>query len=106
MTHLAKIPTFTIRQAVLADFDAMAPLWFQLDGYHQGKDPRRFPGTPQDAPRALSYIKELIHCADRALLVAQSCPGIEGGERTAYWSKPGVAENLPSRARPSSSSGV
>ena len=62
MTHLAKIPTFTIRQAVLADFDAMAPLWFQLDGYHQGKDPRRFPGTPQDAP---------VHCPiSRNLFIA------------------------------------
>nr|WP_319516141.1 N-acetyltransferase [uncultured Cohaesibacter sp.] len=78
MTHLSKIPTFTIRQASLDDFDAMGPLWHLLDGYHQGQDPKRFPGTPKDAPRSKAYIAELIHCADRALLVAEQCPTIEG----------------------------
>ena len=78
MTHLSKIPTFTIRQASLDDFEAMAPLWRQLDGYHQGKDPRRFPGTPDEAPRSHAYIAEVIHCADRALLVAESCSTVEG----------------------------
>ncbi len=78
MTRLSKIPTFTIRHACLDDFDAMGPLWHQLDGYHQGYDPNRFPGTPKDAPRSSAYIAEQIHCADRALLVAEKCPTIEG----------------------------
>nr|WP_321462786.1 N-acetyltransferase [uncultured Cohaesibacter sp.] len=78
MTHLSKIPTFTIRQARMDDFEAMAPLWRQLDGYHQGRDPRRFPGTEEKSPRSHAYIAEVIHCADQALLVAESCPTIEG----------------------------
>nr|WP_319484082.1 N-acetyltransferase [uncultured Cohaesibacter sp.] len=78
MTHLAKIRPFTMRQARLDDFEAMEPLWRQLDGYHQARDPQRFPHKQDEAPRSREYIAEVIHCADRALLLAESCPSLAG----------------------------
>ena len=65
---------FVIRPAHLEDFDAMSPLWRQLDDFHHKQDPVRFPKTGDRRPRDLSFLTELIDRPDRALLVAQEQP--------------------------------
>lgn len=65
---------YTIRPATFGDFDALSPLWRQLDEFHRKKDPVRFSKPKSANPRDLSYVTELIERPDRALLVAESCP--------------------------------
>ena len=65
---------FYIRPARLDDFEALAPLWSQLDEFHHKQDPLRFPKQKKRTPRDLSYVSDLIERPDRALLVAESSP--------------------------------
>ncbi|WP_146006527.1 GNAT family N-acetyltransferase [Cohaesibacter celericrescens] len=65
---------FYIRPACVDDFEAMAPLWQQLDEFHHKQDPLRFPKQNNRTPRDLSYVSDLIERPDRVLLVAESSP--------------------------------
>lgn len=63
---------FSIRPANSNDFDALMPLWQQLDTYHQDCDPVRFPKRHLDCPRERAYVEDLIERPDVALLVVEA----------------------------------
>ena len=83
------IMPFHIRPAQLDDFDALMPLWCQLDDFHHKQDPVRFPKRKAETPRSLAYVQELVERPDRALLVAE---GAFQGEATLKAAEQSVPE--------------